>query len=139
MIEQAKTFWQSLSFSGKGVAILAIVTLIALAMGASSQFTSYRKEKAFDKAIEAQKKERQRETDRANAAEARAVKLEAEKQKYQIIVELAGEKVKAATQRVQDAETKFNKEIEEIDRPVDDCERYQRIRQKLGLAFKTCE
>lgn len=131
-------FWKTLTRPTQFIMLGGFVVVLMLAVGIPGALVSAWKDRKFDRQIEQQKKERERETDRANAAEARAVALEAEKLKHELILEVAGERAKVATKRIEDAEKKFITDSDRINGIADICQRYAELRASLNLAPKDC-
>lgn len=138
LIKRFLELWRSFSFPVQVGAALAVLLVLLMLISGTGAIISHYKDAKFDKEITAQKKERQMETDRANAAEKRAVLLEAEKQKYELVLEVAGERAKAASQKVTDAEKKFVTDSDHINGIADICNRYAELRASLHLAPKEC-
>lgn len=120
-----------------GVISAALFLLILICGGVGAVVSGY-KDARFNRQIEGMKAERQAAIDKADAAEERAKAAESEKTKYQIAFELAGAKADAALQKVNDAEKKYNENLQSIDAPADPCERVNRIRASLKLAPVEC-
>jgi hypothetical protein len=136
MIQRIKLLWQPIPPAYK---IGGVVVVIALLITTTNRLTNYFNDRQFQKAIQVEKVLRQVDIKRADDAEAHVEVLKAEKVKLELTLELAGKSAEQAQKKVEQATDQFNKDIEQIEAPVDDCQRYQRIRQKLGLKVALCE
>lgn len=123
----------------KELGLLVCIVISMLVVGAIvGGVVSAVKNSRHQKIVDDLKIERQKDIERGDAAEQRATKAEADKVELQIAVELAGERGAAALKRVNDAEEKFNQELQSIDAPADACQRYTRLRARLGLRQAPC-
>jgi Na+-transporting methylmalonyl-CoA/oxaloacetate decarboxylase gamma subunit len=138
MIAKFLTVWRSLPLPQQTAAVLVVLFVLVIVLLLPTALVSHFKDRKFDRQIEALKTERKRETDRANQAEARAVKLEAEKLKHELILEVAGERAKVAMQKVTNAEKQFVLDSDHINGIADICLRYAELRASLNLAPKEC-
>jgi hypothetical protein len=115
--------------------ILLLLAIVFAVNRATSWYDDYR----HSKVVEDLKIERQKDIERGDFFETKATKAEGEKVTYQIALEIAGKDAQIAMEKVTNAEQKFNQEIESIGVAVPECERYSRLRAKLGLRPAPCE
>jgi dihydroxyacetone kinase len=114
-----------------------LLLLLALFF-AVSFITGKVKDYQHDKITTQLKAEREALRVKADADQARAEAAEADKVKFQVALEVAGKNAEASLKKVTDANEQYEKEIQSIGVDVDACERYTRLRAKLGLSPAPC-
>jgi hypothetical protein len=139
IVDQAKAFWQMQPRPTRFVLIGGVVVAVMLISGGVGALVSAYKDRQFNRQIVDLKAERQKDIERADAAEERAKSAEAGMSKFQIAFELAGKDAEQAMKKVEDAQSKFNQEAERINSDMDDCTRYNELRAKLKLKPADCQ
>lgn len=134
--------WQT--FKETSPLFKAIFVLVAVALTFSifqegQSCASKRGDVRAQEQINTYKAERDAAIERGNQWEEKAKSEEAEKTKYQLALEIGGKDARKAMEKVNEAEAKFNQDVERINTNLSDCERYNQLRAGLKLAPVSCQ
>jgi hypothetical protein len=138
-MERLLTVWKDTPKPHQLIVIGILLALLLFVGGGIGGAVSAWKDSRFQKQADQLKAEGAAYRQKADAAEERAKATEAEKEKYRLAYELAGKDAERAMQKVEDAQKKFETDVDAINAPATDCERYNRIRLELKLAPVSCE
>lgn len=121
-----------------GLILGVVVALIAISTF-TNRITAYIERRAFEKELKVEKDLRQKDVERGDLWEARAIAAESEKIKFQLALEVEEKNSAKAKERIADAKATYDKEVQRIDADLDACQRYAELRAKLGLKEVPCQ